>query len=1260
MKKKSCLRLFVLLPFLLVIFCTSCTHNLSKTTAVPSSIAAKNNFSGIENRLAEAFKFYHQGRFAEASQELKIAAQSISKAPPTWSAVILYSTLAFFQNKSGNIDKATVTYKSVEELLVALKGTTLESDQMAIKLLQFNQQLTGQDGLHFLEKLLPIASKAQGKAGEALILTHLANVYLNFTNFQEAYNRGQKALKLAREAEQWPLEVSALMIVSGSLIGLNRAQEAVDILQGIFPKTQNDSVQKNEILTQLGLAYAALGREDLALQSIQEVRSLTASSEENIFLAKLHMKFGVVYLFLKKPQEAVKEFLVALSINEKMNDEINVGFVEGLIAQVSFESGAFEKANQHASHAAEIYHKLGNQAEEARKLRIVGKSLAELNKVDDALTTLTKAAYIQVDIKDREGALETFWLIIGLLRREGRFEEEKRSLLTGLDTYTEVFGDKEGEVKIRRELANIYTELSQFSDALEEFGKVFYLCKELSDTKGEISTLCQMGLIFGNLKDYENWNTVLTLAEQLALNINDSYCQLQVINQFAAFYTSIGNNVEALQRYLEALKISHSVDATTESLALGTVGWFYLNMGNYTKALDYFKKGLELVREIHNQIAQKNLLKGMSYTYLAMKKYDEVLRVSREALEIARVSKVKPDEEDALKLIGLALCGQKNYEAANKVEQELLELASKSESPVRISRAYGMLGYLYSEMGKYAEAIEAFKKAIEGIEFLRGQNYGQQMNFFARETLPYDGIIDGFYNLYHRDDIKKIELAKEAFSFAEQSKAHDWEYSLRITRFLPILENIPVEIRNEAGSLMQQHLIAGESYTHVASRYGIPEEEFKQKEKAWEIADENWKNFIEKVQKQYPEFAFALSGRSLTIDKLPIRDGEALIEYKITPGGVYAWVLRKIDKRNEFVKFTRLPIKTNEITKLVVKFFRSLQKVKNKQFDPNCAQELFKAIIQPLIEEIGSSRHIIIVPDGMLTLVPFEALVSKIVDSQSFPIPHFLGDQFQISYHPSATILTINRQAIPQNLPPRGALVAVGDPVYGLDDERLETSQVTMLRESKQGKAFDLSGKIQNGVKEQGYTFERLKHSGVEVLKVKEAFGNEPGPQDLLVGLEASEGRVKAKDLTQYRYLHFAVHGIVAYDLPYIKKPALVLAIDFDSKEDGFLTLREIYGLKLNADLVTLSACKTGLGMIVLGEGVIGLSRAFITVGARAVIVSLWEVADESTALLMEEFYRLLAQGVDKSQALKGAKKKIRQMGYANPYFWASFILIGD
>jgi CHAT domain-containing protein len=306
---------------------------------------------------------------------------------------------------------------------------------------------------------------------------------------------------------------------------------------------------------------------------------------------------------------------------------------------------------------------------------------------------------------------------------------------------------------------------------------------------------------------------------------------------------------------------------------------------------------------------------------------------------------------------------------------------------------------------------------------------------------------------------------------------------------------------------------------------------------------------------------------------------------------------------------------------------------------------------------------LIIVPDGVLNYIPFEFLVTETRCGNDFKKGCFLGDQFILSYYPSVNILNFNRRVIPQTLPARGSILAVGDPIYGSDDERIAQSRLSLLSESDRRQVSEIpirGGRIRKEAQVLGYTFERLKHSGVEVHKVSEVFGNMPGTRDVLIGFDASEGRVKSKDLTQYQYLHFAVHGILAYDVPYLKEPALVLATDPESKEDGFLTLSEIYGLKLKADLVTLSACETGLGLRIAGEGVIGLSRAFMNAGARAILVSLWKVSDESTALLMEEFYRFLAQGIDKAEALKKAKKYLRMKGYKNPYFWAPFILIGD
>ncbi|NMC87275.1 MAG: CHAT domain-containing protein, partial [Candidatus Moranbacteria bacterium] len=192
--------------------------------------------------------------------------------------------------------------------------------------------------------------------------------------------------------------------------------------------------------------------------------------------------------------------------------------------------------------------------------------------------------------------------------------------------------------------------------------------------------------------------------------------------------------------------------------------------------------------------------------------------------------------------------------------------------------------------------------------------------------------------------------------------------------------------------------------------------------------------------------------------------------------------------------------------------------------------------------------------------------------------------------------------------------------------------------------------------KDAGYKFSRLVNTEKEVKEVGKLFGQ----SQMMLGIDANEEKLKAEDLTARKYVLFSTHGILGNEIPYIKQPALVLSLVGNDKEDGFLTAAEIFNMNMNADIVGLSACKTGLGVQSAGEGVVGLSRAFMYAGTDTVLVSLWSVSDESTYKLMVKFFDGLKNGKDKLTALKDAKNYLRSSGYENPFYWAPFILMGE
>ena len=361
-----------------------------------------------------------------------------------------------------------------------------------------------------------------------------------------------------------------------------------------------------------------------------------------------------------------------------------------------------------------------------------------------------------------------------------------------------------------------------------------------------------------------------------------------------------------------------------------------------------------------------------------------------------------------------------------------------------------------------------------------------------------------------------------------------------------------------------------------------------------------------------------------------LKPDEVLLEYVLDdPNSFCLSISRK------GVRVRVLPAGRKEIEKLTQAF---VDEIRAKGAGLEASKQLYALLVKPIPETVLATRFII-APDGILNLLPFEALR----DGHG----QYLLSSRIISYVPSGTILDVLRRAGKQQPAPRPFL-GVGDVVYenqGGAGRRMPVPET-------------IRGRIVRGVADlSGMSLHDLPQTREEV----EEIGRIVGPESvILLGKDATETAFKREPLDQFRILHLAVHGFA--DTQYPERSALVLGTDPKSNDDGLLQVREIIRLRLNSELTTLSACDTGVGKLQGQEGVSNLVEAFLVAGSKSVVASLWSADDTFASALMDRFYQRLGQGEDSSSALRNAKLDlISKYGQqVSPFYWAAFISVGE
>ncbi len=368
---------------------------------------------------------------------------------------------------------------------------------------------------------------------------------------------------------------------------------------------------------------------------------------------------------------------------------------------------------------------------------------------------------------------------------------------------------------------------------------------------------------------------------------------------------------------------------------------------------------------------------------------------------------------------------------------------------------------------------------------------------------------------------------------------------------------------------------------------------------------------------------------------------------------------------------------------------------------------LYRTAIEPAASMIGDKR-MLIVADGALNYVPFEALVKTGGGTDYAALPYLVTTN-EIVYAPSASVVAVIRKQASAR--PQGtSVLVIADPIFSSNDPRLNVAakvpergggKIQTKRAPKgaakgagrktttpaavpaapaaapnvtanaETRGLGLSNALADvagtpsasgtGAPMKNPMLARLNGTRAEAEQIALLTKQSGGTADIWLDLNANEANVQSKDLRNYRVVHVATHGLLNAERPQFT--GLVLSLVGNKAGDGFLRTDEIFNLKLGAPLVMLSACETGLGKEKRGEGVIGLTRAFMYAGAPTVGVSLWSVSDNSTAQLMTDFYKrmLTGQGMSASAAMRGAQQNmIAGKKYAAPFYWAPFVLVGE
>lgn len=854
------------------------------------------------------------------------------------------------------------------------------------------------------------------------------------------------------------------------------------------------------------------------------------------------------------------------------------------------------------------------------------------------------------------------------------------------------------EAEALNNLGEALYSLGERTQAQEHEQQSLAIRRELNDPRGQAASSMSLGYNYKNMGQPEKAFRSFAEALSLARQANDLWVECQALTAVGNINRKTGNNQAALEAYEAAKPIAERIgDQTAQAMVLAGIGGIYLEMGDERQALqynedatrlferngkiwgaaevrlqlgrlrhssgddkqaiDYLTGALASFRSLRMPSLEASTLRELGLIYDSLRDPNKALECYKSALQLTRPSEDQHETAYLLSYIGHIYEQLKDPARASQYYRDALPLSERSSDPVAEAMIHNNLARLYRDIGNLADAKREAEAAVAIIESQRTNvlSHDLRTSYFATVRSTYEFYIDILMQMHKQNPNSGFD--RSAFAVSERARARS---------FLELLNEARAKVRDGVDpALLEKEHELSESINTKAQRQ-VELLMAKRTEESDQICKElddlvaELAQTRDKIRQANPRAVNV--PELLTLDEVQRRlldDDTVLLEYVLGDERSYVWVAT----RTSLLSFELAPRKEIETSarklhELIVSrqmivgepvSTRTERQIKADAEIPSQSDLLSKLILGPLAAKLEKKR-LLVVADGALQYVPFQMLIAPETGG-------YLLQKYEIVNLPSASTLALLQSVAANRKPAVRSVAVLADPVFEADDPRVGSN----IKNIRRPHSNDVYVALRDaGISTDGVQIPRLIASGAEADGIIAAAPWYSGFK--AVGFDANREIVLGSQLSNYRIIHFATHGLINSEHPELSGIVLSLFDNEGRPQNGFLRLHDIYNLHLPADLVVLSACSTGLGKDVRGEGLIGLTRGFMYAGASGVIASLWKVDDDATAELMKHFYEALFQkGMAPAAALRYAQLTLSQnKRWQSPYYWAGFVIQGQ